>query len=651
MPEEERDRAESKLQLLHPLLNPGTQHAHFSEDCVLAEIVSPNGRRRNVIERNPNSSCSILSQILESNTPTSRKTVYVGRGRLPKAQGPRSGLRLLQPRAMQRKWEEKLKRIENQAAHYERNPLGSAYKPRLARPEDPPSIWKLFQRQAQAFNFVKTCREAVHVFALEDNLGDGHRIYLVTTYSELWHYYKARKNQKSLMHCYEVIPENTVCKLYFDLEFDKAANPGKDGQKMVAQLIERVSEALQESFGVSCSAEDVLNLDSSTAEKFSRHLIFQLRDAAFKDNIHVGRFVQAALRPALSLLEKRPPSSPATSVGAGAAAGSPRRGTGASAAGEVALSTAVVAAAEEPRSSGPGGKDLAHFLVESKAGGKQLFVDLGVYTRNRNFRLYKSSKRGKSATLEVAEDNRFFPTHPKNVSEEERYFLSSLISNIRFSETLRVLTCDLPGDKERKTLHRNSSGPPAATVGGSCASPYPELDEFVLSLVDKGGVKGGIRCWNYFFPEELLVYDISRYRWCANIGRAHKSNNIMILVDLKNEIWYQKCHDPACRAENFKSEGSPLPPDVCLPFLFREEEEDAGLTLAERWQPGGRAASPAADWDVSDEASLLEATDDAELAAAAESSSPPPACHAGAGELPDAVLVAALQEHEEAQAR
>ena len=40
------------------------------------------------------------------------------------------------------------------------------------------------------------------------------------------------------MHCYEVIPENAVCKLYFDLEFNKLANPGADGRKMVALLIE-----------------------------------------------------------------------------------------------------------------------------------------------------------------------------------------------------------------------------------------------------------------------------------------------------------------------------------------------------------------------------------------------------------------------------
>lgn len=42
----------------------------------------------------------------------------------------------------------------------------------------------------------------------------------------------------SLMHCYEVIPEGTVCKLYFDLEFHKPSNKGADGKTMVSRLIQ-----------------------------------------------------------------------------------------------------------------------------------------------------------------------------------------------------------------------------------------------------------------------------------------------------------------------------------------------------------------------------------------------------------------------------
>ncbi|XP_078222289.1 DNA-directed primase/polymerase protein isoform X4 [Callithrix jacchus] len=476
---------------------------------------------------------------------------------------------------MNRKWEARLKQIEERASHYERKPLSSVYRPRLSKPEEPPSIWKLFHRQTQAFNFVKSCKEDVHVFALECKVGDGQRIYLVTTYAELWFHYKSRKN---LLHCYEVIPENAVCKLYFDLEFNKPANPGADGKKMVALLIEYVCKALQELYGVNCSAEDVLNLDSSTDEKFSRHLIFQLRDVAFKDNIHVG-----------------------------------------------------------------------------------------VYTRNRNFRLYKSSKIGKCVALEVAEENGFFPTQSEDVSEEYQYFLSSLVSNVRFSDTLRILTCDPSQNKQKGVGYFNSISTSETMEGFQC-SPYPEVDRFVLSLVNKDGIEGGIRRWNYFFPEELLVYDICKYRWCENIGRPHKSNNIMfksfsclsfpgswdyrILVDLKNEVWYQKCHDPVCKAENFKSDCFPLPAEVCLLFLFKEEEEFTTdeTRSSETQNPHkpspsklSRGASADTDWNNGiDDAYFLEATEDAELAEAAENSLL--SYNSEVDEIPDELIIEILQE-------
>lgn len=142
------------------------------------------------------------------------------------------------------------------------------------------------------------------------------------------------------MHCYEVIPEGTVCKLYFDLEFYKPANKGADGKVMVSRLIrvccsifyflicycqsrllhiqllhylsdllfsyffqdtkastesffgrlQYVCDKLMEVYGIASATCNVLNLDSSTEEKFSRHLIFNLKNAVFKDNIHVGTF-------------------------------------------------------------------------------------------------------------------------------------------------------------------------------------------------------------------------------------------------------------------------------------------------------------------------------------------------------------------------
>ncbi|XP_032775046.1 DNA-directed primase/polymerase protein [Rattus rattus] len=532
---------------------------------------------------------------------------------------------------MMGKWESMVKQIEERASYYERKPLSSVYRPRLSKPEEPSSIWKIFHRQNQAFNFVKSCKESVHVFALEHKMGNGQRIYLVTSYAQFWFYYKTRT---TLLHCYEVIPENAVCKLYFDLEFNKLANPGADGKEMVALLVQHVCEALQEIYSVHCSAEDVLNLDSSTEEKFSRHLIFQLHDVAFKDNTHVGNFVRKILQPALHLITKDDEDEIPEAVGHEASCFS-----------VTPLKQEISEAWEKLRLPKQCDPDLSFLVVKNHIGEKCLFVDLGVYTKNRNFRLYQSSKIGKRVSLEVAEDNRFIPKQSKDISEENQYFLSSLVSNVRFSDTLRILSCDPSQTKRKRVEYFNSAGTSVEPIEGFQGSPYPEVDRFVLSLVNKPDTEGGIRRWNYFFPEELLVYDICKYRWCENIGRAHKSNNIMILVDLKNEVWYQKCHDPVCKAQNFKSTCFPLPTEVSLLFLLKDEEDftsgetdEDSNSLTKNFQNPPPCNLSAADWDDGDDACFLEATEDAEFADAADKS-----VLGSVDDIPDELIIEALQ--------
>ncbi|XP_061439828.1 DNA-directed primase/polymerase protein isoform X4 [Rhineura floridana] len=474
-----------------------------------------------------------------------------------------------------RKWEERLRDVRELASWYKRRPLCVRYKPQLSKPWQPSSIWKLFHRQTQAFNYAKTCKEDVHVFALEKNTENKQRFYLVTTYTELWFYY-SKHCETSLMHCYEVIPEEAVCKLYFDLEFYIPANQGADGNQMVADLIECCKATIDLP---SLFENQTVTKDVSQSWKLSSQKALENGQLQWKEN-----------------------------------------------------------------------PDLSFLIVTGKQGAKQLFVDLGVYTKNRNFRLYKSSKAGSSVVLDIAEDNRFVPKPVKNSCIEEQYFLSSLICDVRFSDSLKILSCDNPKETREKSMNLdgNVSKSCPDPIGGYHCSPYPEIDNFVLSLVSKDGVQGEIRRWSYFSLEQLLVYDISKYRWCRNIDRAHKSNNIMIVIDLKSENWYQKCHDPICRAENFKSECFPLPAEICLPFLFKEDEEYVyimdengnieekanvyhglaglsdrkSLTAAQETREPNIKKSSGVKWDDETDICFLEAVEDVELAEAADTFQP-----------------------------
>ncbi|RVE76216.1 hypothetical protein OJAV_G00006230 [Oryzias javanicus] len=420
-----------------------------------------------------------------------------------------------------------------------------------------------------AMSFAQSCKETVHVFALEKEKASlGQRIFLVTSYSELWHYYKTYP--QSLMHCYEVIPEGAVCKLYFDLEFHKPSNRGADGKSIVLLLIKYVCEKLMDIYGIECSEKNVLNLDSSTEDKFSRHLIFILPNAAFKDNIHVGKFVSSILQPALNKIK--------SDVGNGVKSSTKSSET-------CAASVTQVSERETADKEGGGAspqikrrkmvdRDLSFLLIKNKDGKDGLFGDLGVYTKNRNFRLYKSSKVGKNAAFTVAEDNKFIPQPEKGISAEQNIFLASLVCNLSFTGQ-KILTWSVAESSDAKISSSTSQQGSDLVPGpfsGCSVSPYPEVDKYVQNVVQKEEIQGNIRRWNYFAAEQLLVYDIAKYRWCENVGRFHKSNNIMIVVDLKEEVWYQKCHDPDCR--NFRSSSYPLPQEICISYILNLDEED-----------------------------------------------------------------------------
>ncbi|XP_014351563.1 DNA-directed primase/polymerase protein [Latimeria chalumnae] len=573
-----------------------------------------------------------------------------------------------------RDWKQRLEKVENLTVRFERCPLQLPYRPRLSKPWQPSSLWRIFCRQNLAFNFARSSKQEVHVFAMETKAKEaGKRLYLVTSYAELWHYYKAHR--ESLMHCYEVIPEGSVCKLYFDLEFQKLANPACDGKLMVTKLIQYVCQKLEEFYKIRCTEKDVLILDSSTEEKFSQHLIFVTLDAVFKDNTHVGNFVRNILQPAIAEVCKRPSNLLAAGGYENMVLASPSRMW------DPRVLTATNHGMHDEESEGPKPKklktavlefskdlpnmDLSFLVVNTKDGFSQLFVDLGVYTKNRNFRLYKSSKVGKDAMFEVAEGSKFVPKPPKNTSVEEQFFLYSLVSNIRFSDSLKILTCDNSEEVRHKscTSHETPCSSVSDAVLGDQKSPYPEIDQFVISVVNKDGIQGGIRCWTYFSVEELLVYEISKYRWCENIGRAHKSNHIMIVVNLKNLVWYQKCHDPVCRVQQFKSQSYPLPEEVCLDFFFTEEEEsevamdefpEGSIEEIQSWgydtqeneeEKEAVVCNQDEDWDDGfDDDAYLEAAEKAECDATAGVSMPDWRCTEN--EVPDKLLLDAAAQLE-----
>ena len=65
----------------------------------------------------------------------------------------------------------------------------------------------------------------------------------------------------------------------------------------------------------------------------------------------------------------------------------------------------------------------------------------------------------------------------------------------------------------------------------------------------------------------ILTFEIIGNRFCANIGRQHRSNHISFVLCVHRGVWYQRCHDYDCR--HFRSRETEIPFDVVEATLVR----------------------------------------------------------------------------------
>ncbi|XP_077999309.1 DNA-directed primase/polymerase protein-like [Glandiceps talaboti] len=500
----------------------------------------------------------------------------------------------------ERRWTEKLETLEQKEEVYKQHVLAPEYKPRLI---DPSPMWREFVRQKEAFGFADSFNEDMHVFAVDmDEFGQ--KRYIVTSYQQLKHTV-FQWNGNEPPHFYEIIPEGAACHLYFDLEYSKEYNTNCDGVQMVNTLIECVCHFLEEIYDIQCDRRNVIDLDSTTDKKFSRHLIFQLPGAAFRNNSHAGSFVNHVCTSIANHITRS--VSHGTDENDNEEAQNSISGSSESREEPKVKRLKVDNIDQTKEQCFLSQHDLQKLFIKNKNGEKVIFVDQGVYTRNRNFRLFKCAKEGKPNILELSAENQYQPKLSSNsrTPMEHQVFLDSLISNVSFSSKLQILDCE--SDFVRRAVKLDSSIDPSHSKDGDVGSsstpkttaedvveglqnsPYPDLDDFITTQINKGGIQGEIRKWTYFTQGGLIVYDILKNRWCGNIGRQHKSNNIIplsimtiyfdrILVDLKQGVFYQKCHDPDCKAQNYKSTDLSVPSQY-LPTFSDDVDDDELLKI------------------------------------------------------------------------
>lgn len=175
---------------------------------------------------------------------------------------------------------------------------------------------------------------------------------MVENRHEFYDYYVTL--EREIKSFYEVLLSGRHCRLFFDLEYDKVLNSSIQGETLMTKfrkvLIAHLKQFLAERCpGVVQTSRNygsitIIELDSSNVEKFSRHLIITLDSFAFRDVTHVGFFVWNLCIKIMQRIR--------------------------------------------------GGDESLNCLLIKKEGKKEkvLFVDTGVYTKNRCLRLVLSAK-------------------------------------------------------------------------------------------------------------------------------------------------------------------------------------------------------------------------------------------------------------------
>lgn len=355
--------------------------------------------------------------------------------------------------------------------------------------KDPKLRIETFYTQQDAFDHADKQALRLKVWSNEID-SSGKRRYLTGSYEAFWRFYSRCLRRSKTLHFYEVIREQRASKLYFDLEFKREQNDCH-GEGMIDHLIDAVAKLAR--IPIRRHSDDLVELDSTTEVKFSRHIIFE--HVAFYDNIQAGLFARK-----------------------------------------------VVQTLQEHKEN---------VVMVSNDDRKVPFVDLGVYTKNRCFRIVASSKFGKTARL--------LPLNHEGdrVSVSKELFLKSLVCSVRKGVSLRGQPSPLQSVTkiEGKSLYSAAGAP---RFKREKASPHPLVDEYVYSIIEPHG--GGIYGVT-ISGEHLLVYAIKGgYKYCANIGRHHKSNNILLIADLEGKCMYQKCFDPDCHG--FRSPSWSMPPCI-----------------------------------------------------------------------------------------
>ncbi|KAF5397002.1 Coiled-coil domain-containing protein [Paragonimus heterotremus] len=370
---------------------------------------------------------------------------------------------------------------------------------------------------------------------------------------------------------YEVIPTYRPAKLYLDLEFYVDRNPEADAEKAASTFVRAVCSALHSFYNIQVSSADILVLDASTQKKFSQHVVFNSPSTAFENNLeqgHLIRLVCHALAKAAADHTFKDPDIFCANIR------STQRCASCTEAIDKLVYEAFPAFEITPL-------DAKHCFMHSSFE-EEAFIsicDSGVYTRNRNFRLAGSHKlTGVSVLWPIGLDR---GPSLDLVWPNWRAWASTLVTWLDSRRNYVLLRHPVPKCQCASHVSCQPVRGAAAHWHSPVSSSYsqnlpPGLCDFVRTVLTDWLLRGqqaspktagdfvASKKWRiHHLDAHCFSVTLDGLRFCERVGRSHRSNHVILVFDLSQRIYYQKCLDPDCRAVNFRSQSRPMPLNLC----------------------------------------------------------------------------------------
>ena len=282
-------------------------------------------------------------------------------------------------------------------------------------------------------------------------------------------------------HVYEIIRENTPCRAYFDLEYQKEYNTEINGNILTAMWINLVVWKLSELYGINLNNDNIVVLDSSTDKKYSKHVIIIIsnysypsfsslssslfktsteslyiegsenimelsetahgKEILFRNNIAVGALVNLIMRDITEIASKSEVNdtddsskmsnnvnTPHDHISTNSNKSEDSQNSNERNANNKLIKLRADSSTDSYSQSSENQRipkaAYDKLWVNKENGKKVCFVDLGVYTKNRAFRLWNSSKFGKNVPfLILAEDRKQYRglKFTENHKKEDQY--------------------------------------------------------------------------------------------------------------------------------------------------------------------------------------------------------------------------------------